>query len=79
MNPNYSFLERCDWLAKLAPLSQPMRSKTKTNGVSCSLAFSRACRRLHVFDSNSDWLIALFTSVVIGQSNYFRFGFTTLK
>ena len=35
-----------------------------------SHAFSRAWRRLHVFASNSDWFIALFTSVVIGQSNY---------
>ena len=44
-----------------------------------SHAFSRAWRKLHAFVSNSDWSIALFTSVVIGQSNYFRFGFTTLK
>ena len=26
---------------------------------------------------NSDWLIGLSTSVMIGQSNYFGFGFTT--
>ena len=31
----------------------------------CSHAFSRAWRRLHVFTSSSDWLIALFSSVVI--------------
>ena len=31
-------------------------------------AFSRACRRLHVFTLNSDWFIALFAFVVIGQS-----------
>ena len=29
-----------------------------------------------VFASSSDWFIALFTPVVIGQSNYFGFGFT---
>ena len=29
---------------------------------------------LHVFASNSDWSIALFTFVVIGRSNYFGFG-----
>ena len=29
--------------------------------------------------ANSDWFIALFASVVIGQSNNFGFGFTTLK
>ena len=42
-------------------------------------AFSRAWRQLHVFASNSDWLVVLFTSVAIGQSNYFGFGFTTLN
>ena len=31
-------------------------------------AISRAWRRLHVFASNSDWFIALFTSVPIGQT-----------
>ena len=28
---------------------------------------------------NSDWLIGLSACVVIGQCNYFGFGFTTLK
>ena len=42
-------------------------------------AFSRAWRQLHVFASNSDWLVVLFTSVAIGQTNYFGFGFTTLN
>ena len=45
-----------------------------------SHVFTRAWRRLHVFASNSDWFIALFTCALIGQSNYFGFGFgfTTL-
>ena len=34
--------------------------------VTCSHSFSRAWRKLHVFASNSDWLIVLFTAVVIG-------------
>ena len=42
-------------------------------------AFSRAWRRLHVFASNSDWLVVLCTSIATGQSNYFGFGFTTLN
>ena len=29
----------------------------------------------HVFDSNSDWFIALFSSVAIDKSSYFCFGF----
>ena len=45
----------------------------------CSHAFSLTWHRLHIFASISDWFIALFASVVIGQSNYFGFGFTTLK
>ena len=43
--------------------------------------FSRAWRQLHVyiFASNSDWLVVLFTSIAIGQSNYFGFGNLRLK
>ena len=44
-----------------------------------SHAFSRARHERHVFASSSDWFIGLFTTVVIGQSNYFGFGFTTLE
>ena len=54
------------------------QGKAKTI-VSWSHAFSRAFHRLHVFASNSDWYIALFPSVVIGQSNIFGFDFTTLN
>ena len=31
----------CDWLPKFAPLSQPMRSKTKTNRASVARFFPR--------------------------------------
>ena len=68
----------CDWLTKLAPLSQPMGIQTKTSCVSAARV-SRAWRPLHVFATNSDWLVVLFSSVAIGQSNYFGFGFTTLS
>ena len=44
-----------------------------------SHAFSRAWHGRHVFASSSDWFIGLFTTVVIGQSNYFGFSFTTLN
>ena len=37
--------------------------------LTCSYAFSRAWRRLHVFASSSDWFIGLSAFVVIGQSN----------
>ena len=39
----------------------------------CLHVFSRAWHRLHVFAASSDWFIVLFTSVVIGQSDYFDF------
>ena len=35
----YSFTSVCDWLAKLAPFSQPMGSKTKTNRASLARDF----------------------------------------
>ena len=63
---------------KMAALCQPMRSKSKPI-VCWSHAFSRAWRYLHAFASSSDWFIALFTSVVIGQSNCLGLRFTTLN
>ena len=71
----FCFTSLCDWLTKLGPVSQPMGIQIKTNRV----LTARAWRQLHVFASNSDLLVVLFTSVVIGQSNYFGFGFTALN
>ena len=39
--------------------------------------FSRALCRLRVIISNFDWFTGLSPSFLIGQSNYFGFGFTT--
>ena len=47
--------------------------------VTCTHVFSRALRRSRAIASKSDWLIALFVSAVIGESNCFGFGFTTLN
>ena len=50
-----------DCLKNLAPVFQPMRNKTKTNGLPpCSRDFSRALRKLQVIARNADWFIALF-------------------
>ena len=68
----------CDRLKNLVPLSRLIRSKTKTNR-DLPARVSHAWRRLHVFALSSDWFIGLFTTVVIGQSNYFGFGFATLN
>ena len=63
------------WLKRLAPLSHPIRSKSKTN--SRSHTISRALCRLHGFSSCFDWFTGLSVSFVIGRSDYFGFGFTT--
>ena len=46
--------------------------------VASACPFSRALCRLRVTTSSFDWLTGLFPSFLIGQSNYFGFGFTTL-
>ena len=47
--------------------------------VTLSQMFSRALPWLHVFTSSFDWFFGLSVFFVIGQSDYFGFGFTTLK
>ena len=44
--------------------------------VACACTFSRALCRLRVITSNFDWFTGLSPSFLIGQSNYFGFGFT---
>ena len=39
--------------------------------------FPDAFSKFHVTARNSNWFIALFAPVVIGQSNYFGIGFST--
>ena len=66
-----------DWLKRLALVFQPMRSKTKTIRL-CTRDFSRASSELQVIARNCDWFMALFVPVVIGRSNCFGFGFSTV-
>jgi len=54
-----------DWLKRLAPVFQPMRSKTKTIAP-CTRDFSRASSELQVIARNCDWFMSLFVPVVIG-------------
>ena len=65
-----------DWLKRLAPV-QPMRSKTKPIAPR-TRDFSRASSGLQVIAMNCDWFTALFVRVVIGRSNCFGFGFSTV-
>ena len=59
-----------DWLKRLAPVFQPMRSKPKSIAP-CTRHFSRALSELKVIARNCDWFIALSAPVVIGRSNCF--------
>ena len=70
----------CEWLTKVAPPSQPMRSmtKTKTNRVSLARVFPRLAP-VACICFISDWFTSLFTFIVTYQSNYIGFGFTTLN
>ena len=74
----FCFTVLCDWLTKFAPLSQPMRSKTKTNRSSIARVFPRLAPVTWIcFEF---WLVHSVVYVfVIGRSNYFGFGFTTLN
>ena len=67
-----------DWLKRLAPVFQPVRSKTKTNRAMYTRDFSRALSKFQIIARNCDWFIALFAPVVIGWSNCFGFGFSTV-
>ena len=54
-----------------------MRSKAKPIAP-CTRDFSRASSELQVIARKCDWFIALFAPVVIGRSNCFGFGFSTV-
>ena len=47
--------------------------------VARACTFSRALCRLRVIASSFDWFTGLSPTFLIGQSNYFGFGFTTLN
>ena len=63
-----------DWLKRLAPVFQ---AKPKPIAP-CTRHFSRASSELQVIARNCDWFIALPAPVVIGRSNCFGFGFSTV-
>ena len=67
-----------DWLKRLPPVFQPMRSAKPRPIAPCTRDFSRALSELQVIARNCDWFIALFAPVVIGRSNCFGFGFSTV-
>ena len=66
-----------DWLKRLAPVFNQWDAKPKPIAP-CTRDFSRASSELLVIASNCDWFMALFVPVVIGPSNCFGFGFSTV-
>ena len=52
----FSFTSFCDWSTKLAPLSQPIRCKTKNNR-DFVIRVSRASGSLLVSTSSPHWLL----------------------
>ena len=66
----FCFTTLCDWFKKLAPPTQPIR--TKTNGDSVGRVFPRLA-------PVTCFSFELFTSVVLGRCNWFGFDFTTLN
>ena len=65
-----------DGFKVLAPVFQPIRAETKTNRGSRVHIFSRfVSATCNYFEF---WFTGLSPSFLIGQSNYFGFGFTTL-
>ena len=66
-----------NWLKNVMPDFQPMSSKTKANHTLYA-RFSRALRKLQTIAWNSDWFFALFARDMIGRSNYFGLGVSTV-
>ena len=67
-----------DWFKVPAPFFHPIRSETKTNRGSRVHIFPRfVSATCNYFEF--DWFAGLSQSILIGQSNYFGFGFTTLN
>ena len=66
-----------DWLKDTRQFFNQWEAKPKPIAP-CTRDFSRASSELQVIARNSDSFMALFVPVVIGQSDYLGFGFSTV-
>ena len=66
-----------DWLKDSRQFFNQWDAKPKPIAP-CTRDFSRASSELQVIARNCDWFMALSAPVVIGQSNCFGFGFSTV-
>ena len=67
-----------DWLKRLVPVFLTNKNQNKNSIALCTRDFSRASSELQVIARNCDWFMKLFVPVVIGRSNCFGFGFSTV-
>ena len=76
---NYAIATLSDWLKRLAPVFQPMRSTVQPKPIAPRTRdFSRALSEWRIIARNCDWLIVLYVPVVIGRNNCLGFGFSTV-
>ena len=78
----FALLHSVIGLKKVAPPSQPIRCKTKTNIIVTWLlddVFSPILRRLPLFTLSFHWLLLRLSFVLIGRHDNFGFGFMTLR
>ena len=67
-----------DWLKESLASFSTNEKQNQNQSHHVRVIFSRASRELQVIARNCNWFIALFVSVVIGRSNCFGFGFSTV-
>ena len=60
----FSFSSLYDWSRKLAPLSQPINFKTKSNRDSVTRVFPRFMQFATVFTLISHWLVVMFSFMI---------------
>ena len=68
----------CDWLKNLAPVLSTNETRNQNQSQPCTRDFSRALSKSQITARNSDWFITLIVPVVIGRSNYFGIGSSTV-
>ena len=64
----FFFITLCNWSKRLAPLSQLIRSNTKTNRDLLACVFPRLAPVTRIRFISFDWFIVLFAAVVIGHT-----------
>ena len=67
-----------DWLKRLAPVFSANENQNQNQSHHIRVILSRALIKLQGMARNCDWFMVLSAPVVIGRSNCFGFGFSTV-